>query len=209
MIAALPENEEARLAAVAAFRALDADSAGEYDDFTKIASCIAQVPIALITLIDRETQIFKSRVGISEEQNSRDVSFCAHAILNPHSTLTVEDATQDIRFADNPLVKDDLRIRFYCGVPLVTEDNFALGTLCVIDKFPRILTKDQEEALQALARRVINRLEIHKTFHDLERAMKYQSKTTEIQPTSEVDTLTRKLERLFMKREAPIKRSFK
>lgn len=207
MLAPLPPNEEARLQAVTAFRALDADTEDAYEDFTKLASYIAQVPIALITLIDKDTQIFKSKIGMEGFQNSRDNSFCAHAILNPHSTLTVEDATQDIRFADNPLVTDEAGIRFYCGVPLVTEDNFALGTLCVIDKRPRILSNEQEEALHALARRVINRLEIHRTFHELENAMK--GANSEFKSTIQVDELTSKLERLLLKKTEPYKRTYK
>lgn len=207
MLAPLPENEEARLAAVAAYRALDADTTRAYEDFTKIASYIAQVPIALITLIDKDTQIFKAKIGMDEWQNSRDVSFCAHAILDPYETLMVEDAKDDLRFADNPLVKDEQGIRFYCGVPLVTEDKFALGTLCVIDKRPRILSNEQKEALQALARRIMNRLEVHRTFKDLEQLIK--TPNADFMPTPEIDALTHKLERLLQKREEPVKRYFK
>lgn len=207
MKAALPPNEEARLAAVAAYRSLDANSTAVYDDFTKIASYIADVPIALITLIDKDKQVFYSKVGLEALENSRDVSFCAHAILTPHSTLTVEDATKDIRFADNPLVMDDLKVRFYCGVPLVTDDDQALGTLCVIDRRPRILDKRQEDALKALARRVMDRLEIQKVFHDLEKAI--QDPTAVAGPTSGVDDLTRQLGNMMLKRREALKTEFK
>ena len=197
--APLPPNDEARLTAVAAYRDLNSDSNAVYDDFTKIASYIADVPIALITLVDQNVQIFKSRIGIDVDQTSRDASFCAHAILDPYNTLEVEDATKDIRFADNPLVTDDLKIRFYCGVPLVTEDDFALGTLCVIDKRPRILNTKQTEALQALARRIMNRLEVHKVFEDLEKAI--QSPHAHDTLSSQVDDLTHHLGNLLLKRQ--------
>lgn len=201
--AALPENEEARLAAVAAFKLLDADSSYVYSDFVQIASYIAKTPIALISLVDAEEQIFKSKKGLQALGTPREQSFCAHAILNPKETFIVEDATKDDRFADNPLVTGPLNIRFYCGVPLVTHDNFALGALCVIDDKPRSLSKDQEKALQALARRVMNRFEIHKSFLEFE---KFLEETPSSSAMDEIEELTEKLGNLLLKKKDSDKR---
>lgn len=172
MRAAVTHNEEARLMALAGYKNLDMDSDPVYNDFIQIASYIAEAPIALVTFIDKDTQHFKAKIGITDTENSREHSFCAHAILTPEKTLIVEDATLDPRFADNPVVTGEMNVRFYCGVPLMTQDNFPLGTMCVVDRKPRTLTQEQIEALQALERRIMNRLEVHKVFKDLEAAVK-------------------------------------
>jgi len=127
------------------------------------------VPIALISIVDRDRQWFKSRVGLDVTETSRDVAFCAHAILEPGSMMIVPDATADERFSDNPLVTDDPAIRFYAGAPLVTKAGHALGVLCVIDRTRRRLDPEQLKALEALSVQVTALLELRWTVDELKR----------------------------------------
>jgi signal transduction histidine kinase len=166
--APLPINEPERLAAVQGYEILDTLPEQEYDDIVAIASRICGTPIALVSIVDENRQWFKARVGVDVDQTDRDAAFCAHAILNQHEVLSVPDATQDERFADNPLVTGDPHIRFYAGSPLVTPEGVPLGTLCVIDSKPRELTKTQCESLQALGRQVTSLLELRRRTNHLE-----------------------------------------
>src|SRR6185503_18550241 len=161
MLAAVPADEAARLEALRELEILDSAPEGEFDDLALIASQICDTPISLISLVDRDRQWFKSKVGIDNRETSRDVAFCAHAILQ-RELFVVPDTTQDPRFSDNPLVKADPRIRFYAGAPLRTPDGYALGTLCVLDRKPRQLTAEQEDALRALSRQVEAQIELRR-----------------------------------------------
>ncbi|WP_055073809.1 PAS domain-containing protein [Pseudanabaena sp. 'Roaring Creek'] len=158
-IPTISDNEKDRQAALDRYQILDTLPEQEYDDLTQIAADICGTPIALISLIDRDRQWFKAKVGIDTSETSRDLSFCGHVVAD-NAILTVPDATQDSRFADNPLVVNDPQIRFYTGIPLKTPDNFTLGTLCVIDREPRHLTPLQIERLTALSRLIISQLEL-------------------------------------------------
>lgn len=160
MQARFPENETARMARLALYQLLDTAGEQVYDDITKLATFVAQTPIALISLVDADRQWFKSKIGLSVSETPREHSFCAHAILDPSHPLNVPDATTDKRFADNPLVTSGPEIRFYYGLPLVAEDGSALGTLCVIDQKPRLLSLEQVTALAALSRQVVFLLEM-------------------------------------------------
>jgi len=133
-----------------------------YNDLTRIASIICNTPIALVTLVDEKRQFFKSKHGLAAIETSRDIAFCAHAINRPSELMVVKDARLDTRFSDNPLVTGDLNLVFYAGMPLVTNDGFALGTLCVIDHQPKELTQDQQSALKSLANQVVQLLELRK-----------------------------------------------
>ena len=169
MIAPIPDNEAARLAELESFSLLDTLPEETYDAITFIASQICEVPIALISIVDRDRQWFKSRVGLDATETPRDVAFCAHAILEPESVMIVPDATADDRFATNPLVTEDPSIRFYAGAPLVTKSGMALGTLCVIDRIPRTLRPSQIQALEALSVQVAALLELRWTVDELKR----------------------------------------
>ena len=158
----IPENEAQRLSALRSFLVLDTPSEQEYDDITLLAAQICGTPIALISLIDENRQWFKSNLGLEVGETEREFAFCAHAIAPEAQTLIVNDATKDVRFAGNPLVTGDPKIRFYAGAPLITNENLTLGTLCVIDREPRILSDRQISALQALARQVTMKLELRR-----------------------------------------------
>ncbi len=166
----LDASEEARLAALASYCVLDTDAEDEYDDLTRLAAQICDTPIALVSLVDRDRQWFKSRHGLTVTETPRDQSFCAHAVAK-RATLVVADATADPRFHDNPLVTGEPRIRFYAGVPLLTADGPALGSLCVIDRRPRLLEVAQLEALQALSRQVVRLLEMRRVTAKLAEAL--------------------------------------
>src|SRR6266478_2446832 len=161
-----PKNEKKRLEVLWQYEVLDTVPEQVFDDLTELAASICGAPIALITLVDENRQWFKSRVGITVNETSRDVSFCGHAIMQ-QELFIVPDATKDDRFAQNPLVTSDPKIRFYAGAPLITPDGHALGTLCVIDKVPRTLRPDQKRALQILSRHVISQLELRRRSREL------------------------------------------
>ena len=156
----IPRNETQRLRALHAYKILDTLAEQAYDDLTYLAAQICDAPIALISLVDRDRQWFKSRVGLDAEETSRKVSFCAHAIHHPGELLEVEDALEDQRFAGNPLVTGDPHIRFYAGMPIVDAAGLALGTLCVIDRKPRVLKQAQRRALKALSRQVMAQIRL-------------------------------------------------
>ena len=159
MTAFLPSDEEGRLAALHQHHILDTPPQQEFDDLVRLASHICGAPIAAVSLIDRNRQWFKSIVGLDVQETPRDDAFCAHTILQ-NDILLVPDAHADPRFSVNPLVTGDPHIRFYAGAPLVTEDGYSLGSLCVIDRVPRHLTPYQHDALRILARQVSSQIEL-------------------------------------------------
>lgn len=171
MIAPIPKNEAKRLNVLWQYDLLDTVPEAVFDDLANLAAHICEAPIALISLVDEKRQWFKSRIGISVKETSRDVSFCAHAI-HQEGLFTVSDATKDPRFRNNPFVTGPQHIRFYAGVPLRSPDGYALGTLCVLDKEPRKLRPEQKQAMRVLARHVETQLELRRHTKELAEARK-------------------------------------
>lgn len=163
----LPDEPE-RLQALAQYEILDTQPEQAFDDLALLASHICGTPIAMVSLIDADRQWFKARVGIDLPETPRDVAFCAHAIADV-DVMLVPDALADERFAANPLVLHDPKIRFYAGAPLRVSDGHALGTLCVIDRVPRQLSAEQRRALEALSRQVTAQLELRRQLLEVKR----------------------------------------
>jgi diguanylate cyclase (GGDEF)-like protein len=168
MKAPLPKNEALRISVLHGYGILDTLAEQSYDDIVLLASHICDTPIALISLVDSDRQWFKSKIGVDAAETSRDMSFCAHAILTPDQPLIVPDALEDTRFRDNPLVTEAPNIRFYAGAPLLSPTGEALGSVCVIDRKPRELDEQQVQALQALSRQVTTLLEMRRLVAELE-----------------------------------------
>lgn len=184
MKAPLPSNEEARLKALRDFEILDTDPEQAFDDLTRLASQICETPIAVVSLVDAERQWFKSKVGLDAAETSRDVAFCAHAILQ-EDVFVVPDAQQDMRFSDNPLVTSGPQIRFYAGAPLITSEDIAVGSLCAIDTVPRNLTPHQQEALEILGRQVVTQLKLRRTITELQEVLRQREETEKALRASE------------------------
>src|SRR5450432_3011035 len=158
-------DETLRIEALRQYAVLDTLPEKALDDLTALAAKICGAPMAAISLVDKDRQWFKARVGMEMAETPRDVSFCGHAV-HQRNLFIVPDATLDERFGDNPLVIGNPGIRFYAGAPLVTPSDAALGALCVMDHVPRILTQWQEDALRILAGQVMTNLELHRHTHN-------------------------------------------
>jgi len=167
--APFPHNEDDRLNSLKSYNILDTFSEEEYDALTRLAAQICGTKIALITLIDNDRQWFKSKIGIDVAETPRELSFCAHTINSPNEPFIIEDARLDDRFKDNPVVLGDPNIVFYAGIPLVNEDEYSLGTLCVIDDQPKKITDVELEGLKTLSQSLINLLELRRKSNILEK----------------------------------------
>ena len=158
-----PNEEEKRLKELRSYDILDSLTEKDYEDITTLASIICEVPIALISLVDKDRQWFKSHHGLNADETHRQHSFCSHAITNPDEAFIIPDSRLDDRFKNNPLVTGNPNIVFYAGIPLLSNSGYGLGTFCIIDVKPRKLTETQLNALNILANQVMNLLELRKT----------------------------------------------
>ena len=166
----LPTQEPERLAKLLDYQILDSIPEEAYDRITRLAATILDVPIALISCVEGDRQWFKAKVGLEADETSREVSFCAHAICQD-DIFVVNDATEDARFSENPLVTGMPHIRFYAGAPLRTGDGLNIGTLCAIDTRPRTMSQEQKSLLADLAAIVMDALET--------RLLTYRAETAE------------------------------
>jgi two-component system, NtrC family, sensor kinase len=172
---AVQRNDHERVAVLEKYAILDTEPEQAFDDLTLLASFICKTPIALISLIDEDRQWFKSKVGMTASETPRNIAFCSVAIQQS-DVMVVPDTLKDERFRDNPSVTGGPKIRFYAGAPLINEDGYALGTLCVVDKTPREFGDEQKEALQALSRLVLRQLEFRRNLHLLKEALTERTK---------------------------------
>ncbi len=173
ILAKLPPNEKIRLSALKELKLFNTEPEQNFDNITKLASFICKMPVSLITLIGKKKMWFKSKVGTDLCESDKDITHCAHAILDPDELMEVKDTRKDLRFADNPYTTDpNTPIVFYAGMPLKAPNGNVLGTLCVMDTKPNSLDNGQKEALKALAKQVENLFELHQKNLNLEKTRK-------------------------------------
>lgn len=183
-----PLDDMERINALLEYFILDTAPEKEYDEITLIASEICQTPISSIGFIDQNRQVLKSNRGLTDV-SPREDTFCNHAISKPQEILVVPDSRKDPRFSDHPAVINEPNVIFYAGVPLVTTDGYAIGTICVVDNKPRELTQRQFDLLKALANQVMKLLELRKNNIELasigkqlqERALELQDANKELE----------------------------
>ncbi|AZZ37488.1 hypothetical protein CIK05_12020 [Bdellovibrio sp. qaytius] len=158
----MSDNESKRLLALKSYKIMDSEAEQSFDDIARIAAEICKTPIAIVGLIDGHRQWYKSRVGIDATEAPREITFCQHAILGTE-LMEVRDATKDQRFADHPYVtSEEAHIRFYAGAPIIDNEGYALGTICVVDNKIGALSETQKECLKALSRQVLFLMESRK-----------------------------------------------
>lgn len=164
------DHESVRQHALDSYRIVDSLPEGAYDEIVRLAALLCDAPTALVSLIDRDRQWFKARTGLDAQETPRGMAFCDHAIRNPDVLMEIPDAALDPRFSGNLLVTGEPRIRFYAGMPLVTPCGEAIGTVCVIDREPRMLTENQRAGLASLSRLTMSLLAGRLREHALARA---------------------------------------
>jgi PAS domain S-box-containing protein len=170
MKAPLPTNEVSRLDELRRLEILDTAPEQAFDDLVRLASSVCSTPIALVSLVDADRQWVKAKVGLEITEAPRDLSVCAHAIVEGH-VCVIPDLAADPRFSTNPLVASGPGLRFYAGAPLLTREGHALGMLCVLDRVPRQLTGEQKSLLESLARQAMAQLELRREIKDLARVV--------------------------------------
>jgi signal transduction histidine kinase len=175
-------NESERLKDLESYSILDSLEEADYDNLTAIAAQICGTSISLVSLIDDHRQWFKSHHGLDATETPKKHAFCAHAINDPDHLFMIQDARLDDRFRDNPLVTGDPHVIFYAGMPLISEEGYPLGTLCVIDDKPKVLNQNQIDALTSLANQVMNLMKLRKKQQTLEQmVVKLEEKNKELE----------------------------
>ena len=195
MAAAPPSIEAARIAALNRYAILDTEPEQSFDDLVILAAHVCKTPIAMLSLVDEHRQWFKSMVGVQVRETPREVSICSHAI-EQEDLFIVPDTLEDPRFRENALVLGEPHIRFYAGAPLISEDGFALGTLCVVDREPRELAEDQKNALLSLGRLALAQMELRQNLRLLKDALNDRTKEEHAREL-EVKRLEEKLVRVL------------
>lgn len=165
--AALPTNELERLNAVYETELLDTEAEESFDEVARLAAAVCGVPISLVSLIDERRQWYKAKIGMNVNELPRAETICSHTILQ-NELFVVPDTLADQRFTDNPHVQSVPGVRFYAGMPLATASGLNIGTLCVADFSPRLLTDEQQQALRTLAKQTMAQIELRKRARDLE-----------------------------------------
>lgn len=195
----IPPEEEKRIQSILDYQILDTNSEEQLDELTKLAASMFNVPIVLITIIDQKRQWFKSNHGLSLKETERSISFCQYTILG-NDVLEISDTLQDERFSNNPLVKGEPFMRYYCGAPLTNENGYKMGSLALIDRMPRKLDIHQKKTLKLLADQVINFFELKMKRKELEKE-KQQLEEKVAQRTRELEQKVKELkqrdEKLF------------
>ena len=174
----IPPDEAKRLHLLHALNLLDTPAEPVFDRITRLAAKILNVPFALVSLVDTDRQWFKSRFGLDATETPRNVAFCAHTIMQTEPMI-VQDAMEDPRFKDNPLVNGNPNIRFYAGVPLLTSEGLAIGTLCAIDTKPRLLSADEIRILVDLADIVIKEVQLRESAVYFHKQMNHSARAME------------------------------
>ncbi|TAF77444.1 MAG: GAF domain-containing protein [Bacteroidetes bacterium] len=167
----IPSNELERQLKLNSYEILDSENEIDFDAITQIVARLLNVPICVISLIDNDRQWFKSKHGLDASETPRDISFCGHAI-NFDDVFVVENALEDVRFSDNPLVIDGPKIRFYAGAQLATPDGFNLGMICAIDDKPKEILEDDKKLLKVFAKNIMNMLELKSQCKNLKETLK-------------------------------------
>ncbi|MBT0811524.1 hypothetical protein KIH41_09565 [Litoribacter ruber] len=180
----MTSREKARIEALQKFRLLNTPPEQELDEITQLASLICDTPVSLISLVDKDEQWFKSKVGTDLVSTPIEQSFCRHAIDSGEEVYIVHNPLNHMNFRENKLVTSDPHIRFYAGVPLRTEDGHGIGALCVIDKMERILSKKQIEGLKILAKKAMRFIEYKRTIkHQYEKLKRINAQILQLTDT--------------------------
>lgn len=178
--AVLPPDEQERLHELYKYDLLDTPSEIDFDEIVQLASRICKVPISLISLIDAERQWFKAKTGVSIAETSRGESICSRVILQDE-LMEIRDLQQDTQFGETEIELEGAPLRFYAGVPLVTERGYKLGTLCVMDnRAPHVLNEEQTFALKVLAKQVMTQIELRGRNRELQHLIGTQNRITSI-----------------------------
>ena len=169
----VPENESERLAELRDYKILDTVPEAAFDEITELAAEILQCPASFIEFMDGDRQWFKAKYGLPEEytETPRDIAICSHTICQS-DLLLVPDLSEDDRFSNNPLVSSAPNVRFYAGMPLITPNGSAIGTICTVDFERREISISQQEALRRLSRQVVTQLELRRALLEMDQAVK-------------------------------------
>ncbi len=158
---ALPPDEKMRIVELTAYNLQNPDTEQDFDQLSSLIAHFFGCPVALISIIDSDRQWFKGKTGTNQTSSSRELSFCGHTLLQDE-VMVVEDASNDERFFDNPFVTGDFKIRFYAGAPILSEDGFKLGTVCIFDTKKRKLSTENRNALLLFSKQVSQLLSLRK-----------------------------------------------